>query len=81
MRRRGCPRGRKSCLARERYIEQNGHADVVFCRSGGVVILNANSRIDINNTFEERLKLLETEALPSVRETLFGENPNRKFKD
>lgn len=49
--------------------------------SGGVVILNGTGKIDINNTFEERLKLLETEALPSVRVSLFGENQNRRFKD
>lgn len=55
--------------------------EYVLCRAGGVIVLNDNARIDINNTFEERLKLLETEALPSVRVTLFGENENRKFKD
>jgi V-type H+-transporting ATPase subunit E len=49
--------------------------------AGGVIILNSTGKIDINNTFEERLKLLETDALPSVRTTLFGENKNRKFKD
>ncbi|GAB7352541.1 hypothetical protein MBLNU459_g2931t1 [Dothideomycetes sp. NU459] len=49
--------------------------------AGGVSILNGTGRIDINNTFEERLRLLETEALPSVRATLFGENKNRKFRD
>lgn len=50
-------------------------------RSGGVIIINSTGKIDINNTFEERLKILETDALPSVRQTLFGENTNRKFKD
>lgn len=45
------------------------------------MVLDRTAKIDINNTFEERLKLLETEALPSVRLTLFGENKNRKFKD
>lgn len=49
--------------------------------SGGVHLFNASGRIDVNNTFEERLKLLETDALPSVRTTLFGENENRRFKD
>lgn len=52
-----------------------------YYRIGGVVILDHTGKIDINNTFEERLKLLETEALPNVRTTLFGENKNRKFKD
>lgn len=50
-------------------------------RAGGVIILNGTGKIDINNTLEERLKLLETDALPSIRTTLFGENENRKFKD
>jgi len=44
-------------------------------------ILNGTGKIDINNTFEERLKLLESDALPSIRTTLFGENKNRKFRD
>ncbi|KAG8629052.1 hypothetical protein KVT40_002917 [Elsinoe batatas] len=49
--------------------------------AGGVIILNGTGKIDINNTFEERLHLLETDALPSLRTTLFGENENRKFRD
>jgi len=48
---------------------------------GGAIIVGTNGRIDINNTFEERLKLLESQALPSIRVTLFGENENRKFHD
>lgn len=50
-------------------------------RYGGVVIVGGAGKIDINNTFEERLRLLETDALPAIRQTLFGENANRKFKD
>ncbi|CAK1355120.1 unnamed protein product [Cercospora beticola] len=49
--------------------------------AGGVILLNSTGKIDINNTFEERLHLLETDALPAVRATLFGENANRRFKD
>ncbi|KAI5305708.1 V-ATPase V1 sector subunit E [Ascosphaera pollenicola] len=49
--------------------------------AGGIVVIGGNGKIEINNTFEERLKLLETDALPSIRETLFGKNPNRKFYD
>ncbi|KXL46439.1 hypothetical protein M433DRAFT_8524 [Acidomyces richmondensis BFW] len=49
--------------------------------AGGVMIMNSTGKIDINNTFEERLRLLETDALPYVRMTLFGENKNRKFTD
>ncbi|PKY01959.1 vacuolar ATP synthase subunit E [Aspergillus campestris IBT 28561] len=47
--------------------------------AGGVVILGGQGKIEINNTFEERLRLLEISALPAVRETLFGKNENRKF--
>ncbi|KAJ5542688.1 hypothetical protein N7535_005112 [Penicillium sp. DV-2018c] len=49
--------------------------------AGGVVIVGGQGKIEINNTFEERLRLLEIDALPAVRETLFGKNPNRKFYD
>lgn len=57
-------------------------ARVLTCgRAGGVVIVSGNGRIDINNTLDERLRLLETDALPSIRVTLFGENEHRKFKD
>ncbi|RMZ85985.1 hypothetical protein DV737_g334, partial [Chaetothyriales sp. CBS 132003] len=49
--------------------------------AGGIFLANANGKIEINNTFEERLGLLETDALPQVRATLFGENENRKFHD
>lgn len=50
-------------------------------RSGGVVILSGSGKIDIDNTFEARLRLLQESAAPAVRETLFGKNPNRKFVD
>ncbi|KAF1916732.1 ATPase, V1/A1 complex, subunit E [Ampelomyces quisqualis] len=49
--------------------------------AGGAMIVGTGGRIDINNTFEERLRLLESQALPSIRVTLFGENENRKFHD
>ncbi|KAH9837488.1 V-type proton ATPase subunit E, partial [Teratosphaeria destructans] len=77
--------------ARKEYREKMGGREVEVVvdekerlpegSAGGVVILNGNGKIDINNTFEERLKILETDALPAVRTTLFGENKNRKFKD
>ncbi|KAI2604806.1 ATPase, V1/A1 complex, subunit E [Hypoxylon fragiforme] len=48
---------------------------------GGLVIVGGQGKIDINNTFEERLELLQTSGLPAVRAALFGTNPNRKFYD
>ncbi|KAI1744592.1 ATPase, V1/A1 complex, subunit E [Xylaria scruposa] len=49
--------------------------------SGGIFILGGNGKIEINNTFDERLRLLQSSALPAVRKALFGANPNRKFFD
>ncbi|KAI9804982.1 MAG: V-ATPase V1 sector subunit E [Piccolia ochrophora] len=49
--------------------------------AGGLSIVGGKGRIDINNTFEERLRLLESDALPAVREILFGKNQNRRFYD
>lgn len=53
----------------------------VFLSAGGVIILGTGGKIEINNTFEERLRLLESDALPVVRELLFGKNENRRFYD
>ncbi len=50
-----------------------------WCSPGGVIIVGGGGKIEINNTFEERLKLLQDNALPSIRTTLFGKNENRKF--
>lgn len=36
-------------------------------------------KIELNNTLEERLKILQLGSLPAVRNTLFGANENRKF--
>jgi V-type H+-transporting ATPase subunit E len=49
--------------------------------AGGVVLLGGDGKIDIDNTFEARLRILQDSALPSIRETLFGKNPNRKHFD
>ena len=49
--------------------------------AGGLSIVGGAGKIDINNTFEERLILLQDNALPSIRTTLFGKNENRKFYD
>ncbi|KAF5670614.1 v-type proton ATPase subunit E [Fusarium heterosporum] len=49
--------------------------------AGGVTIISGSGKIEIDNTFEARLRLLEESAAPAVREALFGKNPNRKFTD
>jgi V-type H+-transporting ATPase subunit E len=52
-----------------------------FQSAGGVAIVGGGGKIEINNTFDERLKLLREGSLPVVRMTLFGKNQNRKFTD
>lgn len=49
--------------------------------SGGVVVTNETGKIEVNNTLDERLKLLSEEALPGLRLELFGISETRKFFD
>ncbi len=46
--------------------------------AGGVRLSAHNDRIKINNTLDERLRLLEDLMLPEIRMDLFGANENRK---
>lgn len=47
--------------------------------AGGVKLNSGNQRITLDNTLDERLRLLEDSMLPEIRNNLFGANPNRKF--
>lgn len=49
--------------------------------SGGVVLVNGTGKIEVNNTLEERLKLLSEESLPAIRMNVFGTSASRKFYD
>lgn len=48
---------------------------------GGVVVENGEGKIVIDNTFEERLKILSQNSLPQIRHAIFGPSPTRKFFD
>lgn len=48
---------------------------------GGIFIVGSSGKITINNTLEERLRIIQADCLPVVRGSVFGENPNRKFYD
>lgn len=48
---------------------------------GGVIVKGNGGKIKVNNTLEERLSLMQTQALPAVRIALFGESQTRKFHD
>ncbi|GAA5853568.1 hypothetical protein JCM9279_001317 [Rhodotorula babjevae] len=47
--------------------------------AGGVLIRGYGSRITVTNTLDERLRILEEQMLPELREKLFGKNENRRF--
>jgi len=47
--------------------------------AGGVKLVSGTRRITIDNTLDERLRLLEDRMLPEIRMDLFGANANRKF--
>lgn len=47
--------------------------------AGGIKLVSGNNRITIDNTLDERLRLLEDRMLPEIRKDLFGANENRKF--
>ena len=60
----------------------------VNCVAYGVIdtrltqsIEKTGGKIEIDNTYDQRLKMCETDALPDIRNTLFGENENRHFKN
>ncbi|KAG6828444.1 hypothetical protein H0H92_007972 [Tricholoma furcatifolium] len=47
--------------------------------AGGVKLVSGSRRITLDNTLDERLRLLEDRMLPEIRNNLFGANENRKF--
>nr|GAT58864.1 vacuolar ATP synthase subunit E [Mycena chlorophos] len=47
--------------------------------AGGVKLVSGSKRITLDNTLDERLRLLEDRMLPEIRTELFGPNENRKF--
>ncbi|KAL2819994.1 ATPase, V1/A1 complex, subunit E [Aspergillus granulosus] len=71
----------KSAVGRDVKVTLDEEETLPEDNAGGVSIIGGQGKIEINNTFEERLRLLEIDALPAVRETLFGKNVNRRFYD
>ncbi|KAF7505770.1 V-ATPase V1 sector subunit E [Endocarpon pusillum] len=71
----------KENLGKEVEVEIIGKDPLPEDSAGGLYIIGGQGKIEINNTLEERLRICETDSLPSVRVTLFGKNENRKFTD
>ena len=46
-------------------------------RTGGIEILAQKGKIKVDNTLEARLEMISQQIAPSIREKLFGSNPNR----
>jgi V-type H+-transporting ATPase subunit E len=49
--------------------------------AGGVIVTNDTGRISVNNTLDERLKLVSESALPAIKLEMFGPSQSRKFFD
>ncbi|KAJ2599623.1 V-ATPase V1 sector subunit E [Coemansia sp. RSA 1722] len=57
-------------------VESSSLPDSVL---GGVRVSALNDRINVDNTLQARLDLSSDRMLPQLRDTLFGQSPNRKF--
>ncbi|KAJ1838179.1 V-ATPase V1 sector subunit E [Coemansia sp. RSA 486] len=57
-------------------VESSSLPDSVL---GGVRVSALNDRISVDNTLQARLDLSSDRMLPQLRDTLFGQSPNRKF--
>ena len=53
----------------------------VYFSAGGVELLARQGKIKVDNTLEARINMVAQNNLPSMRNALFGANPNRKFFD
>lgn len=60
-------------------IELDESSPLADSIAGGVVVTSANGKIEVNNTLEERLKLLSEQSLPAIRLAIFGPSASRKF--
>lgn len=72
--------------ASKQYTEKSGRQTKVEVKEGlskdchgGVTLSGHQDRIHINQTLDERLRILEEKMLPEIRNDLFGANENRKF--
>ncbi|SCU82117.1 LAFA_0C09164g1_1 [Lachancea sp. 'fantastica'] len=74
---------------RKEYAEKTGRQTDLSISSdylnkdaaGGVIASDKSGKIVVDNTLEERLTILNQEALPAIRLELFGISETRKFFD
>lgn len=60
-------------------IDKTSYLSPEIC--GGVEMVVQGGKIKLDNTLDSRLALISHQMLPELRETLFGQNSNRKFFD
>lgn len=72
--------------ALKRYKESTGRETKVQVKeglskdvAGGLLMTAQNGKIQLDNTLEQRLRLLEEQILPELRFDLLGPNEHRKF--
>lgn len=71
----------KGALGDEVRVEIDESDPLPADSAGGIIAVGFHGKISVNNTLEERLRLMEQEALPAVRTSLLGPSANRKFYD
>jgi len=62
-----------------RTVEVDVDASLADDGAGGIKLISGTRRITLDNTLDERLRLLEDRMLPEIRKDIFGANENRKF--
>lgn len=75
----------------DRFQKETSYSDVTVTidkenpldesSGGGIIMKGISGKIEVDNTLVERLSLLEDDALPSIRMTLFGKSKSRRFYD
>ncbi|KKF94799.1 V-type proton ATPase subunit E [Ceratocystis platani] len=71
----------KKATGREVKLTVDAENPLAEDSAGGAIVVGGKGKITIDNTLEARLSILRENALPAVRQSLFGSNPNRKFYD
>ncbi|WFD22544.1 V-ATPase V1 sector subunit E [Malassezia equina] len=63
----------KEGLGKDAYVQET------YGSAGGLLLKAQNGKITLDNTLEQRLRLLEEQILPELRFDLLGPNEHRKY--
>lgn len=76
-----CQENYQTAMQKETKCFVNQDAFLPSDIAGGIILYAKGGKIKVENTLESRLSLMAHQMLPELRETLFGANPNRKYRD